>query len=78
MSSASALPAADAIRFPFVDDRLNKVTLHPRLLRTVSQLLGTDSASRVRLTQSMCLGKAGIDTAPSAGAGGGPTPGPPQ
>jgi len=44
--------------FPYADDSLNQITLHPRLLGAVGQLLGRPT-HEVRLTQALLLGKNG-------------------
>lgn len=50
----------NSIQFPFADDEMaaNLITLHPRVLSIVSQLLGTDE---IRLTRSNLSQKYGVD-----------------
>lgn len=53
-------PPTASVQFPFAEDDMaaNLITLHPRVLSVVSQLLGTDD---IRLTRSNLSQKYGVD-----------------
>ena len=53
-------PPTASVQFPFAEDEMqaNLITLHPRVLGIVSQLLGTDD---IRLTRSNLSQKYGVD-----------------
>jgi len=53
-------PPTSSVQFPFAEDDMaaNLITLHPRVLSVVSQLLGTDD---IRLTRSNLSQKYGVD-----------------